>query len=188
MIKNIIFDIGMVLVGWYPETISQFLDPEVAQHVYRAIWGSGNWECLDLGVEEDQEVVNRMLALEPDYREEILYMLDHLELISEQFAYAKTWIRECKEAGYGVYYLSNYSRLLRERQPGLTDFEELFDGGIYSSDVKMVKPDHKIYNLLCDRYDLKASECLFIDDRPANVEAAKAVGMDAKVFAGSPEI
>ena len=80
-------------------------------------------------------------------------------------------VRRLKSHGYCVYYLSNIPQdvldLLRDR--GVLDG---FDGGVASCEVHINKPDPKIYKALLDKYSLKAEECVFIDDRLENVQAA----------------
>ncbi len=183
MIKHVIFDIGMVLINWHP-VLGNVFDAGTAAVVEQAIFGSGLWDWLDHGIEDDEIVFEKMVARAPEYEEQIRYVLNHLSLVSEQFDYAKPWIEECKEHGYHVYYLSNYSRHLRKMEPGLTDFVSRMDGGIFSSDVKLMKPDPEIYDLLCKTYRLKPQECLFIDDRQSNVDAAVHCGMRAVRFEG----
>ena len=84
-------------------------------------------------------------------------------------------VRRLKSHGYCVYYLSNIPQdvldLLRDR--GVLDG---FDGGVASCEVHINKPDPKIYKALLDKYSLKAAECVFIDDRLENVQAAFALG------------
>ena len=84
-------------------------------------------------------------------------------------------VQKLKAHGYCVYYLSNIPEdvldLLMHR-----DFEGLFDGGVASCEVKINKPDPRIYQALLDQYGLKASECVFIDDNLANVQAAFTLG------------
>ena len=62
--------------------------------------------------------------------------------------------------------------LLMER-----DFKGLFDGGVASCEVKINKPDPRIYQALLDKYQLKADECIFIDDRADNIKAASLLGL-----------
>ena len=64
------------------------------------------------------------------------------------------------------------------------EFFKLVDGYVVSAPEKMKKPDKAIYELLCTRYALTASECIFIDDRQENVDAAIAVGMESVLFTG----
>ena len=84
-------------------------------------------------------------------------------------------VRRLKNHGYSVYYLSNIPEdvlaLLKER--GVLD---RFDGGVASCEVHINKPDPRIYQALLDQYGLKASECVFIDDNLANVQAAFTLG------------
>ena len=84
-------------------------------------------------------------------------------------------VRRLKNHGYCVYYLSNIPQdvleLLTERGV-LTQF----DGGVASCEVQVNKPDPQIYKALLKKYQLKASECIFIDDRLENVQAAFALG------------
>lgn len=184
MIKNIIFDIGQVLKGWHPERIYEMYDKETADAVIEAIWGTGYWFEMDRGVLSDRELFEKMLAHAPAYREQITYVFYHLEEISERMEYAIPWIRELKAGGYGVYFLSNYSRHLREQVPQTIDFIPLMDGGIFSSDVQLLKPDPRIYELLCSQYHLTPGECLFLDDSRVNVDAAIRFGMQGIRFEG----
>ena len=62
------------------------------------------------------------------------------------------------------------------------DFLAEMDGGILSYQAKLIKPDPEIYRLLCDRYGLKAKECVFIDDTEKNVLAAQKEGMKGIIF------
>lgn len=183
MIKNIVFDIGMVLIGWYPKA-DKIFKPEVAEIVENAIWNSGLWDEMDHGIQSEDILIRKMIAQAPKYEEQIMYMLNNLQLIAEQFYYAESWIKECKAEGYGVYYLSNYSKHLRRTVPELTDFTEIMDGGIFSSDVKLMKPDRAIYSMFCGTFNLKPEECFMIDDKKVNVEAAIKFGMKGYCFRG----
>ena len=87
----------------------------------------------------------------------------------------QTLVEQLKQRGYCVYYLSNIPEdvldLLMRR-----DFEGLFDGGVASCEVKINKPDPRIYQALLDKYHLRADESIFIDDRAENLIAASALG------------
>ena len=58
------------------------------------------------------------------------------------------------------------------------------DGALFSYEVKLIKPDAAIYHTLLERFDLKAEECVFLDDLPANIEAARKAGITGIVFEG----
>ena len=69
-----------------------------------------------------------------------------------------------------------------QANPDVLDFLPHMDGGVFSCYVQLIKPDPEIYRTLMDKYDLKAEECVFIDDREENVVAARELGMQAIRF------
>ena len=79
-------------------------------------------------------------------------------------------------------YLSNWSQHIFDRCGDNLSFLPLFDGGIFSCRVHMIKPDPAIYKLLCDTYDLDPAQCVFIDDSRKNVDAARAFGIPSVHF------
>ncbi len=79
-------------------------------------------------------------------------------------------------------YLSNYSHYVMSKNPEVLDFLPLMDGGVFSCDVKLIKPDRKIYECITKKYNLVPSECVFIDDIERNVKAAKDFGFNAIRF------
>ncbi|MBQ4401784.1 MAG: HAD-IA family hydrolase, partial [Synergistaceae bacterium] len=92
------------------------------------------------------------------------------------------WLKSLKSRGYRLLYLSNYSRYVMNCNPDVLDFLPLMDGGIFSCDVKLIKPDRRIYEALAEKYSLKPSECVFIDDLERNVKAGRDFGFQAIQF------
>ena len=91
-------------------------------------------------------------------------------------------VKRIKAAGVKIYLLSNvppYIHKMIETVPAL----KLFDGFVASCDVKLLKPERRIYEHLLEKFNLKAEECFFIDDMSVNAEGARAVGMKAHHFA-----
>ena len=84
-----------------------------------------------------------------------------------------------KEKGYKIYLLSNYSEELFHVHTKGAKFLDVLDGEVVSYQVHALKPDREIYEILLEKYSLKAEECLFFDDRMDNVEGAKKVGIQA---------
>lgn len=183
MIKTIVFDIGNVLMDWHFKKYVRELwkDDFLVKKVVGAIYGTGYWDELDYGV-DSEEVFSRMIGTEPDYEREIRLTLDHVGECMDKKEYAIPWIRELKDRGFRVMYLSNYSEFVMEAKPEVLDFLPLMDGGVFSCYVGMIKPDSAIYTSLFRKYDLIPEECVFIDDKPENVQAAKALGMAGIVF------
>ena len=87
-----------------------------------------------------------------------------------------------KEKGLKYYILSNYPKDAFEYTYNMCPFIQNADGMVISYDVLMIKPNKNIYLKLLDKYELKANECLFMDDLDVNVEGAKSVGINAFIF------
>ena len=183
MVKNIILDIGRVLIGFeWKEYIRKLFDEETGQRVTDAIWKDGRWYELDRGVLDEEEILESFYHEEPALRQEIKETFDRVGECLFRCDYAIPWIEGLKAQGFNVYYLSNYSEHLMRVNPGVLDFLPHMDGGVFSCYVKRIKPDPAIYQCLLEKYGLCAEECLFIDDREENIDAAREMGMQAVRF------
>ena len=179
-IKNVIFDIGRVLIGYeWMDFVNSVFDEETAQAVTRAVWRTGYWHELDKAILTDDEILELFYSAEPDYKEDIKYAFDHVGKCVLRRDYASDWIESVKSKGYKVYFLSNYSHHLMNANPEALDFLTHMDGGVFSCDVRVIKPDPEIYKILFEKYGLIPEECLFIDDQEPNVLKARELGMAA---------
>ena len=182
MYKNIIFDLGGVMVDFDPKTylVDRFCNAEVEEQVSQLTFESEEWKLLDAGLITRSEANLRMLARAKEYGRafEVQGVLDDWVHILRPRRRMQELVRKLKSRGYCVYYLSNIPEdilpLLMSR--GL---EGVFDGGVASCDVHINKPDPRIYKILLDQYHLKAGECIFIDDNRANVQTAFQLGMNS---------
>ena len=184
MIKNIVFDIGNVLVdfGWKPFFAKFNITDEELDKIAKATVYDPIWNEIDRGVMSEEEVLERFVANCPEMEAKIREIYENFQGLLKIFDYTRGWIIDLKRRGYKVYCLSNMSfKAVRECWDALSFIEEL-DGYILSCDVKLTKPEPEIYKALFDKYNLKPEECIFIDDLPRNVEGAKAAGMHAIVF------
>ena len=187
MIRNIVFDMGNVLIHWRPALfVERMAIPEEDRpELLREVFGSVEWIQMDRGTlsfEEGLGAICRRLPerLRGPARELTLDWWRHWLLPVEGMA---ELVRELKALGYGVYLLSNAKEDLPryfDRIPG----SECFDGRIVSADWKLLKPQPEIYRTLLREYDLQAEECFFIDDLNINIEGAWFVGMDGAIFDG----
>ena len=91
-------------------------------------------------------------------------------------------VEQLLDRGFRLYVLSNCGYCFRQLQY-LIPHEEQFSGMLVSAEEKLLKPDPAIFARFCDKFDVRAEECLFIDDLPRNVEGAKAAGMQGYCFA-----
>lgn len=179
MIKNIIFDIGNVLSDfcWRDFLSDKGFDKEMIERIGRASVLTDSWYEFDKGVLSDEEVVELFVKNDPKIENEIHIAFDNVEGMVRLKPETISWIKELKVQGYKLYYLSNFSHKAEVQCPLSLSFIPLLDGGILSYKVRMTKPDPMIYKTLLMMYDLKAEECVFIDDTLKNVEAAEKLGI-----------
>lgn len=184
MIKNIVFDIGNVLAGWnWREYYESFhYGPEVTERLARATVLSPLWGEFDRGEMDEEVLLRKFIENDPGLEKEIRKVRENIQDMLGRYDYAIPWLQELKDRGYKLYYLSNFSRKAHVECSHVLDFLPLMDGGILSYQEKLIKPDPAIYRLLLERYGLKASECVFLDDTPVNVGEAVRQGMAGIVF------
>ena len=187
MIRNMVFDIGNVLMDfrWKEYMRSLFGEDEtLIQTINQGIWHNGCWAAMDKGEMDGAATLRSAVAFAPQYEKEIKLTLDSVAHAFHKFEYSIPWIQELKRMGLNVYYLSNYSAFSIAANPDVLDFIPCMDGGVFSFEVKAVKPEPEIYRCLCEKFGLKPEECLFTDDVPANVKRAQACGFQGIVFEG----
>lgn len=183
-IKTIIFDLGGVLVkyNWMSYLNRRFKDPVIVEHVAEALFAHNYWDELDRGVVPYDEIRTTFASYQPDYAKYVMDAIDHAGDELTAFNYAMPWIKELKARGFQVLYLSNWSDHMRTTCGDALYFLPEMDGGVFSYEEKLIKPDAAIYNCILDRYNLKAEECVFFDDKKRNIDGACAVGIHGICF------
>lgn len=187
MIRNIVFDMGMVLLEYDPVKVCwEYTDnPEDVEWMRRELFESKEWSLLDEGTLTDAQALERVQKRLPN--EHLRWLAkESLEHWHEYNIWAKPGmgelVKELKEKGYGIYLCSNCSvrlRVFEHEIPGI----EYFDGTLVSAEEKLAKPNPAIYERLFEKFHIKAEECFFIDDRQDNIDSAKGCGMDGYCFA-----
>lgn len=191
MIKNIVFDIGQVLVtyDWKTYLKGFGFSEEINERIAKAVFLNDVWNVSDLGTLGREELADRFAANDPELSEEIRRVFAGAGACIIERKYAPRLVAEMKRKGCRVYFLSNYARWCYEDSKEILDkFLSLMEGGVFSFDVHKIKPDAGIYKELLSRYGLEAQECLFIDDREENLQGAEAVGMKGLLFTGYEEV
>ena len=186
MLRNVIFDIGNVLMDfrWQEYMRALFDDDEpTIDSVNQAIWRHGTWASMDAGT-DSAVAIEQAVNLVPTHEPEIRKAFAHAGQAMHKQRYAIPWIKELKQMGKRVFFLSNYSAFSIAANQDVLDFLPYMDGGVFSFQVRTVKPEPKIYLLLCEKYGLKAEESLFTDDMPANIETARKLGFHTVLFEG----
>lgn len=184
MIKNIIFDIGNVLTDfrWKGFLQDKGFDEDMVKRIARASVEHPLWNEFDRGVWPEEKLLQAFIDNDPEIEQQLHQAYDDIRNLVTPRDYAIPWIRQLKENGYRVYYLSNFSlKAHRECEDALA-FLPYTDGGILSYLEKVIKPDPAIYRLLLERYGLAPEECVFLDDSAGNVEGAEAQGIHGILF------
>lgn len=186
MIKNIVFDMGNVLVGWTPSEFALRAagNDADARVLGAALFETPEWAMADAGILSREQLLRLALERTPEHLHETMRMLEaDWPLWMEPIKGAEAFVRRCKEAGLKLYLLSNaglqFPAALENRP-----FYPLLDGAVVSAHEKLTKPNPDIYHVLCGRYGLRAEECFFIDDIEANIQGAESIGMRGIAFDG----
>lgn len=184
MIKNIVFDMGNVLLDFNPRASMQMLKikEEAQPFMLSELFGGEEWVQLDLGsITVDEAFDSIKQRIPEEYHTELRKCINGWDICMVPLEGAEDFCNYVKEKGCGVYVLSNAHKSFYKYFPRYFDLE-FFDGIVVSADVHVVKPDVRIYEHLLEKYNLNAEECLFIDDREDNVEGAIKAGMKAVRF------
>ncbi len=183
MIKNIIFDMGNVLVDFNPPYFLKKLiqEPEEREAILKELYASAEWRQIDEGTIEIDKAFEQIAQRLPKYKEglkKVLYnWFEHMLPINGSLQIVK----ELKAAGYKLYLLSNAGVQFHTYSKNFEVFK-YFDALDISADMKIVKPNKDIYLTLLKKHGLEASECLFIDDLEKNTQGAAAVGINSYIF------
>ncbi|MEZ8313725.1 HAD family hydrolase [Vibrio splendidus] len=183
-IKNVVFDVGNVIVRWAPLEIVRltFGDTEELESRARSIFQSTIWMDLNKGFLTESEAKLRYqqeLDLSPLECDRLFYYVKQTQILLHG---SVELIERVKSAGYGVYALTDNVVEIVEYLKNTYQFWALFDGAAVSAELGLLKPQPEIYQVLLSNYGLKASETVFLDDMPYNVEGARSVGMSAIQF------
>lgn len=186
MIRNVVFDIGGVLIDFDPrKAFKRYgLAGQELEDVLNATVGNKLWRELDRAVMDEADVVAQMKECVPKLGAAIDWFFDEgVKTVVTCRGYAVDWLKDLAKRGADLYLLSNYPpRLFEMHRQKEFRFMPLTKGRIVSGYVKVIKPDPAIYHMLLDKYSLKAEECIFIDDVLENVETANALSMHGVHF------
>lgn len=187
MYKNVIFDIGNVLLSFNPkEYLKEKIQEEKLENLYKEIFQSEEWVMLDRGTIKEEEAINNIIKRNMDYSNDIKLAFKDWYDILKPIDKTIEILQELKNNGYNIFYLSNFHDLAFNHVKMKNEFFNLFDGGVVSFEEKLIKPEEDIYKLILSRYKLIAKESIFIDDTKINLEGAEKVGINTLLFS-TPE-
>lgn len=187
--KNIIFDFGNVLVQWHPELIykEHFGDEAKAWWFLRHV-ADNEWRGrIDAG-ESSDACIRELKAKYPEYAEAVeLYRSRWKEMLTGEVPGMRELLTEVLKK-YEVFGLTNWSMETFPEARERFGILQMIDRYVVSAEEHLIKPDPRLFRVLLDRYQLKAEDCIFVDDNPDNVAAACRMGMHGIHFIGADDL
>lgn len=173
---TVIFDLGGVMLDWNPRYLYQkiFVNAPETMEYFLANVCTQPWnEQHDEGrpfAENGAELKEKF----PDYADAIdAYNFRWEEMLVGAFQHTVDIFYKLKQAQVPLYALSNWSAEKFPIALQCFSFLKEFDGIVLSGEVKLKKPDLRIFQHLLDEYQLAPEACVFIDDNLLNVKAAQ---------------
>ncbi len=188
-IKNIIFDMGRVLLQFDPHvSLDAYCENEEDKSIiYKELFKGPEWIMGDEGkITNGQRFLLVKERVPERLHQTLKLVVENWEMCMKPVEGAMEFYSLVKENGYHTFVLSNACNRFYGYFPRFYDMKS-FDGVVVSSDVKMIKPNPAIYEYILTTYHLNPSECLFIDDMEENVEAAGKAGINGFVFQNNYE-
>lgn len=186
-----VFDFGGVLVDWNPRYLYRklFSGDEEAVEDFLATVCTMDWHFKHDAGRPMAEGVAELVALHPDKADLIrAFESRWREMFRGQIEGTVEILHTLKAAGVPLYGLTNYSSEKFDELHEYVDFLPLFDDILVSGKVGLIKPNPAIFQLMLSRFGLEPSSTVFIDDHPANIEAAAEMGIRAVHFRGPEDL
>ena len=190
--KNLVFDMGNVLIEWNSEKILQAITDDRKLHnlLRKEVFETGLWVQTDEGVKTREEMIEIVTAkIGEEYRNEITQLSRYWYKYVDVYTKVQDRIIELSKNGYNIYILSNtaytFYDLVKE---GYIPAASIAKGIVLSCEEKVLKPNEKIYNILLERYNLDPHDTMFFDDLSENIWGAARCGINGFVVENESEL
>jgi putative hydrolase of the HAD superfamily len=188
--RAFVFDFGRVVFRWRPEALvstalpHRVADAEAARHWAEQVFQAygGDWGDFDRGVVEPPELARRIAARTGLTADEVKAVIDGCPQELEPLADTVAWLRRLHAQGRPLHYLSNMPEPCAAHFERTHDFMKLFESGVFSSRVKLIKPDPAIFEHAAALFGRAPDQLLFLDDHLPNIVAAREAGWQAVHF------
>jgi 2-haloacid dehalogenase len=188
-IQAVVFDLGGVLIDWNPRHLyrKMFNGDEEAMERFLSEICTSEWNARQDAGRSFAEATEELIARHPDQAGLIHAFFDRWpEMVAGAIEQTVEILAELKSAGRGIYALSNWSAETFPHARKRFEFLGWFDFTVISGEIGLAKPGREVFDFLLEKTGRRAGECVFIDDSPVNVAAAREFGFDAIHFR-SPE-
>lgn len=187
--KKLVFDFGNVIALFNQmEVYTDYTDNDVdSKYIVDLFDKKDLWMQMDKGQDIEKVYEKIIKKVDPRLHESINY------IIHDWFKYLTidqnmvSLIKEMKEKGHDIYLLSNFSKQFYEIKDENEELFNMFSGIYISSDRGYTKPSYMVYLDFLKVHNLKAEDCIFIDDKPENLENPKELGFDCYLYDGNVE-
>ena len=180
---DIILDMGNVLLEWNKDKILKAVAKTQKDYLIldKAIFQSGLWESLDLGTLTREELVDKVLSLLGDcYQKKVEEVIWNWPAYIDIYTEVFPLLARLKENGHRIFVLSNTSPVFYELLKNqLAPLAKILDGFVLSCDIKVIKPDRKMFEEILSKYELDPANCVFLDDLADNTKMAESLGIKA---------
>ena len=180
---DIILDMGNVLLEWNKDKILKAVAKTQKDYLIldKAIFQSGLWERLDLGTLTREELVDKVLSLLGDcYQKKVEEVIWNWPAYIDIYTEVFPLLARLKENGHRIFVLSNTSPVFYELLKNqLAPLAKILDGFVLSCDIKVIKPDRKMFEEILSKYELDPANCVFLDDLADNTKMAESLGIKA---------
>ncbi len=190
MTRHLIFDFGAVVFRWQPVDLLQQVLPEhapdadaaraLADRIFKGYTGA--WGRFDHGTIEVPELIEALAAQSGLPNAALQRLVDTIPSALAPLPETVAWLGRLRAAGHRLFYLSNMPAPFADHLEATHAFLRQFESGVFSGRVQLAKPDAAIFRLALDRFGVAPEDTIFLDDHPANVDAARAVGLHAVLF------
>jgi 2-haloacid dehalogenase len=186
-----VFDLGGVLIDWNPRYLYRklFGGDDAAMEHFLANIGTSAWNSQQDAGRSFAEA-NALLKREHPSHSEMIdaWFARHPEMVGGAIPGSVEILAELRTNGVPLYALSNWSAETFPNAQRRFDFLQWFRGILLSGEVRLIKPDPRIYELFLQTFDVDPAQAVYIDDVPANVEAAISAGMHGIVFSSAEKL
>ena len=183
-VRNVIFDLGGVVFDWNPDHIVSRVQPvpELRAALKAALFGHADWRLFDRGTLTEPELIERLQLRLGATRQEVEAILDAVRNSLVEKPETIKLMRALQKQGTPLYCLSNMPASVYTHLRQRHNFWDAFSGIVISGEVQMMKPEPEVFVHLLATFNLRAQECVFVDDILANIESARQVGLQAIWF------
>lgn len=191
VLRPIVFDLGGVVLNWNPTQIVESVFPDLkspettnlAREIFKTDAVDSDWLLFDQGILSTSQVINRLANRTGQPRAAFEQLIEEIAHHLQPVPRSLEIMQALKKSGHPLYFLSNMPAAYTDFLLETHDFFAIFEDGIFSSSVNLVKPDLAIFELAAKRWEFSQTP-IFVDDSQDNTSATESLGWQAIHFTG----